>query len=135
MPVAFHVVSRPEISSIQVQCLSVDLPPHEDHPEGRFCSLNPSEGTLFLIVLLAQWTQCSHLELPREGGMGWEEEEEIREGVSWRRKGMTQTLASAFTFLSPYSSAPSTAPLTQGQYLSTILSTALISAATQLPLC
>lgn len=48
-----------------------------------------------------------------------EGEEEVREGVRWRRKGMT----------SSWTSAPSTAHLTWGQYLYTILSTTLISAA------
>lgn len=136
MPVTFHGMSRPDISSIRgYQCVSVDPPSPEDHPEGRFCSLNPSEGKLLPTVLLAQWTQCSHVGLPREGGMESGEEEEIREGVRGRRKGMTQTVASAFTFLPSCTSAPSTARLTGGRCLYTILSTTLISAGPRLPLC
>lgn len=113
---AMPVVSRPEISSVLgYQCLPVDPPPHEDHPAGRFRSQSPSEGKLLPAVLLA-WTQCPHLDLATEGGLEWEEEEEIREGVSWRRKGVTQTLASAVPLFfllhpSPLHSPPNPGPI------------------------
>lgn len=50
--------------------------------------------------------------------MEWEEEEEIREGVRWRRKGVTQTPASALPLclllhLGPLHSLPDVGPISQ----------------------
>lgn len=80
-------------------------------------SLSPSEGKLPPAVLLA-WTQRSHLELPRRRGreMQWEEEEVLTKHVSWRKKGLTQTPASALTssfllHLSPLHSKPNLGPI------------------------
>lgn len=89
-----------EVGSIHgCQCLSVDLLPHmKSTLRGGSTvdgSLSPSEDKLP--------QQCSWrgLRVPiwtyQGGGLEWEEEEEQKNDVRWRRKRVIQTPASALT--------------------------------------